>query len=141
MAMARIVPRFHVDHKDLAQGASQAARRRSGDLCTERSSELAARIIGSRLLHTGAHMTQFVEGRTATSWGRIRHVPQAIARPYFRDEVADLFNVREGRSVLAVGAGRSYGDTILNSGGCLVDMTALDRILAFDREAGVLRAE
>jgi FAD/FMN-containing dehydrogenase len=86
-------------------------------------------------------MTQFVEGRTATSWGRIRRVPQAIARPYFRDEVADLFNVREGRSVLAVGAGRSYGDTILNSGGCLVDMTALDRILAFDRDAGVLRAE
>lgn len=86
-------------------------------------------------------MTSFIEGRTTSSWGGVRRVPQAIARPYFRDQLSDLFQERRGRSILAVGARRSYGDTILNSGGCLVEMAALDRILFFDPVAGVLRAE
>ena len=43
--------------------------------------------------------------------------------------------------MLAVGLGRSYGDSCLNSNGALFIMTNLRRIIHFDRKAGVLRAE
>jgi len=86
-------------------------------------------------------MTRFTEGRIASSWGSVRHVPQAIARPSYRDQLGDLFKQRAGREVLAVGCRRSYGDTVLNDRGCLIEMELLDRIISFDAEAGVLRAE
>lgn len=44
-------------------------------------------------------------------------------------------------SLLAYGQGRSYGDACLNNGGTLLDTAALDRILAFDAETGVVRCE
>lgn len=86
-------------------------------------------------------MTSFIDGLMGSSWGGVRRVPNAIARPHFRDQLTGLFQERHGRSMLAVGARRSYGDTILNAGGCVVEMAALDRILFFDPVAGVLRAE
>lgn len=53
----------------------------------------------------------------------------------------DLVQRRGPKSVLAVGLGRSYGDSGLNSDGCLLDMRRLNRIISFDRERGVLIAE
>lgn len=44
-------------------------------------------------------------------------------------------------SLLPRGAGRSYGDVCLNPEGNLLDTAGLDRFLAFDPEAGVLRCE
>ena len=38
--------------------------------------------------------------------------------------------------LLAVGLRRSYGDSCLNDGGTLLDVTPLDRFIAFDRERG-----
>ncbi len=43
--------------------------------------------------------------------------------------------------VLAHGNGRSYGDSCLNDGGILIDGRGLDRILAFDRENGLITCE
>lgn len=43
--------------------------------------------------------------------------------------------------LLPRGCGSSYGDSCLNAGGTLVDTTGLDRLIAFDREAGVVRSE
>lgn len=76
-----------------------------------------------------------------TSWGRIRTPAHAMARPAFRDDIPALLAARDGRSVLPVGLGRSYGDSVLNTGGCLIGMTGLDRVIFVDRERGVLRAE
>ena len=70
-----------------------------------------------------------------TSWGRVERRPQSVARPRYRDELAATLEARAGKPMLAVGLGRSYGDSILNSTGCLIDMTGLDRIIAFDAEA------
>jgi len=42
---------------------------------------------------------------------------------------------------LPYGMGRSYGDVVLNAGGCLIDTKRLDRFISFDRENGVLEAE
>ena len=47
----------------------------------------------------------------------------------------------EPRSLLAYGNGRSYGDSCLNLRGSLVDMGDLNRILAFDRESGIVTIE
>ena len=43
--------------------------------------------------------------------------------------------------VLAHGNGRSYGDSCLNDGGRLILGRSLDRILAFDRETGLVTCE
>jgi FAD/FMN-containing dehydrogenase len=43
--------------------------------------------------------------------------------------------------VLAYACGRSYGDSCLNNGGTLLDVRRLDRLIAFDEEAGLLRCE
>lgn len=52
-----------------------------------------------------------------------------------------LAGVDPASSVLAVGNGRSYGDTCLNDGGTLIDARPLDRILAFDAQTGILTCE
>jgi FAD/FMN-containing dehydrogenase len=79
--------------------------------------------------------------RQFTSWGRVVRARHDIATPAFADELQSLLDNTAGTSVLAVGAGHSYGVTCLNSNHCLIDMTRLDRILAFDPERGVVRAE
>ena len=45
---------------------------------------------------------------------------------------------RHRSPALAYGNGRSYGDSCLNNGGALIDARGLDRVLAFDRESGLL---
>ena len=78
-----------------------------------------------------------------TSWGGIVRARHDIARPRFADQLprtlADA--AASGKSALAVGLGRSYGDSNLNPDGALIDMSGLDRIIAFDPTSGVLRAE
>ncbi|RTL72590.1 MAG: FAD-binding oxidoreductase [Hyphomicrobiales bacterium] len=75
------------------------------------------------------------------SWGRVVRVPQTVAMPRFRDEIADAMMSEMPGGLLAIGQRRSYGDSIFNTGGHLIDMRALDRFLAFDRDTGILRAE
>ena len=73
------------------------------------------------------------------SWGRYPKAPHhSVVAPTWRD---GRLPERDGRPLLAYGLGRSYGDSCLNEGGVLLDTTALNRFIAFDREAGVLRAE
>lgn len=43
--------------------------------------------------------------------------------------------------LLAYGLGRSYGDVCLNDSGTIVRMHRCDRVLGFDREKGIIRAE
>ncbi|MFL5496329.1 MAG: FAD-dependent oxidoreductase [Gemmatimonadales bacterium] len=45
------------------------------------------------------------------------------------------------QTVLPFACGRSYGDSCLNDGGLLLDTAGLDRLIAFDKAAGVLRCE
>ena len=78
--------------------------------------------------------------RRRLSWGRTpRLAPARVETPAWRSALPDLGAV--GRPVLAYGQGRSYGDVCLNEGGVILDTRALDRFIAFDREAGVVRCE
>ncbi len=69
-------------------------------------------------------------------WGRFPTSDNVAVRP---EKFRQLQPV--GASSLARGMGRSYGDAALNSEGTLVLTERLDRLLEFDPESGVLRAE
>ena len=71
---------------------------------------------------------------------RARH---AVARPQWRDELPALIaeGVAGSRKLLAAGLRRSYGGSGLNPEGAVIDMTGLDRAIAFDTQTRRLRAE
>jgi len=78
------------------------------------------------------------------SWGRVPVAPPAAVRRlgWSHEAAGDLAAaVADGRPVLAYGRGRSYGDACLNGGGTILDTRGLGRLLAFDADDGVLRAE
>jgi FAD/FMN-containing dehydrogenase len=79
--------------------------------------------------------------RTAgLSWGRFpRAVHRRIIPVSWRSDPLPLEGV--GETVLPHAWGRSYGDSCLNHGGALLDVTGLDRFIAFDHTAGLLRCE
>jgi FAD/FMN-containing dehydrogenase len=74
------------------------------------------------------------------SWGRLpKATPSAVQRLYWRTELDDLdFGSSSG---LPYGLGRSYGDSCLNDGGVLIDTSQLSRLIQFDQERGIVRAE
>lgn len=86
--------------------------------------------------------TQFHPSDTLASWGRVVKATHLVARPRFIDEIGPLLTgFSASEPGLAIGLRRSYGDSNLNPGGRIIDMTALDRLISFDRETGVMRAE
>lgn len=77
------------------------------------------------------------------SWGRALRGRHEVARPRSLEDLPGLIRERnddEGK-LLAVGLRRSYGDSGLNPGGAVIDMTGLDRLIAFDPATRLLRAE
>ncbi len=71
-------------------------------------------------------------------WGRYPRVDCAVAA--VRGEGEARARLGEGRSWIARGAGRAYGDAALNPDGVL-DMRRSNRFLAFDPASGELAAE
>lgn len=87
-------------------------------------------------------MSVFHPVDTLMSWGRVLREPHGVARPAFADEIKALIaDLSPDRPGLPIGLRRSYGDSNLNPGGRVIDMTALDRLISFDRETGRVRAE
>ena len=84
-------------------------------------------------------MSRWAE-RELSGWGRVHKARCLAARPERQTELAAAF-ASEGAPLLAFGAGRSYGDVALNSGGRAVITSRLDRLLSFDRDTGLLVAE
>lgn len=77
-----------------------------------------------------------------TSWGRVVRGTHLVAKPRFGDELGGVVGgLSAERPGLAVGLRRSYGDSNLNPEGRVIDMTGLDRIIFFNRDTGVMRAE
>lgn len=73
------------------------------------------------------------------SWGRVPRT-QEEARPLaFATDALPL--PRDGRTSLAHGLGRSYGDSCLNDGGVLLETPRMDHVLGFDEATGLLRVE
>ena len=74
------------------------------------------------------------------SWGRYPSATPADVYPVVWRSDEPPFQRLRG-SVLPYACGRSYGDSCLNDGGLLLDVRALDRLIAFDAQAGLLRCE
>ncbi|WP_112321612.1 FAD-binding oxidoreductase [Oceanibium sediminis] len=70
-----------------------------------------------------------------TGWGRVLSAAGGRARP---EKARMLDGAPLGP---AMGQRRAYGDAALKSAGPALDMTRLDRMLAFDPDTGVLEAE
>jgi L-gulonolactone oxidase len=75
-----------------------------------------------------------------SSWGRLSRVPHAVERPAFLDLARSAAKPGE-TPLLCFGMGRSYGDVCLNANGRLIVTDTLDRLISFDRQTGILRAE
>lgn len=88
-------------------------------------------------------MTGFRDTDEVLSWGGVHKGAHQLAVPRWRDELPELLasGRAAGMSVLAAGLRRSYGDSGLNLGGGLIDMTGLDRFITFDAAARRLVAE
>jgi FAD/FMN-containing dehydrogenase len=66
-----------------------------------------------------------------------------LFKPRNAEEIVDVFRLarKQGLTVTARGAGRSYNDASINSGGIVLDMTGMNRILEWDPDTGVITAE
>lgn len=78
--------------------------------------------------------------QAVSSWGRLRQAPHEVSRPAFLDQARAAANAG-GAPALCYGLGRSYGDVCLNADGRLIGTDLLDRIVRFDRQQGIMRAE
>ena len=73
-----------------------------------------------------------------SGWGRVLSARGPLARP---ERQSDLLALAAEDPGPAFGNHRSYGDACLNDGGRAVRMTRLDRILAFERDTGLITVE
>ncbi len=66
-----------------------------------------------------------------------------VIKPQCEEEIAQAFELahRTGLTVTARGAGRSYNDAALNGGGIVLDLSGMNRILEWDPQTGLVKAE
>lgn len=72
------------------------------------------------------------------SWGRVHRYSHCIQRLNWVQDVPDY---SMAKTWLPFGLGRSYGDSCLNEDEGLLSLRALNRLMSFDQEKGILRAE
>ena len=84
-----------------------------------------------------------VKQETLEGWGMRDRAQCRVARVYDVGQIPTVFSeaALRGETVALRGAGCSYGDAALNAGQTVLDCTALNRILAWDPETGVVTAE
>ncbi|MFI1398940.1 FAD-binding protein [Streptomyces sp. NPDC020681] len=88
--------------------------------------------------HAAAAHGEFV---SVTGWGRTAPTNARLLRPRTPDEAAAAVRDWGARGGIARGLGRAYGDAAQNAGGAVLDMTAMDRILAVDAESGLVECD
>ena len=77
-----------------------------------------------------------------TGWGRTAPTAAArVLRPTSADEIAQVLREAGDRGVLARGLARSYGDAAQNSGGTVLDLTALDGLLELDADKATVTVD
>jgi decaprenylphospho-beta-D-ribofuranose 2-oxidase len=79
--------------------------------------------------------SRWVEERL-TGWGRSNFGTSIVAEPRSESEILEWIGSYPDSPLLARGAGRSYGDTALNSGGFVMRTTAMAGVHSFDPLSG-----
>jgi decaprenylphospho-beta-D-ribofuranose 2-oxidase len=72
--------------------------------------------------------------RLLSGWGRTARSRARVVVARDAEQVAALVDAASSGGLIARGAGRNYGDAAQNAGGAVLDMTAMDRVLAVDPE-------
>lgn len=77
------------------------------------------------------------------NFGHSLRAPAYVFNPTCAEEIVEVFQLakKNGLTVTARGAGRSYNDASLNSGGIVLDMSAMNQIIKWDPATGQVRAE
>jgi decaprenylphospho-beta-D-ribofuranose 2-oxidase len=76
-------------------------------------------------------------------WGGAVHGAAYVFRPSTIDQLKEAFASAKtaGRKITLRGAGRSYGDAALGRENVVIDLTRMNRILAWDPASGIIRCE
>src|SRR5919205_90759 len=77
------------------------------------------------------------------AWGMSSRVLSYVYRPSTPEGIEEVFALARARGLKVGmrGAGRSYGDASLSRENLCLDLTRMDRILAWDPHTGILDAE
>jgi FAD/FMN-containing dehydrogenase len=77
------------------------------------------------------------------SWSRIERPIQHLFEADHSTDIVKAASIarRQSMSALAIGLGRSYGDSGQNLGNAVIRTNNVNRVLSFDRTTGLLRAE
>ena len=80
---------------------------------------------------------------TLDNFGHSLKSQSHLIRPQSADEIYEAFRLakKEGLTVTARGAGRSYNDASMNGGGIVLDLSGMNHILDWDPFTGVVRCE
>lgn len=78
-----------------------------------------------------------------TGWGRTMAAKVKVFTPHNEAEVKQILariveDKKNNRGVITRGLGRSYGDIAQNSGGIVIDMTAMNKIHSIDETTGIV---
>lgn len=77
------------------------------------------------------------------NFGHSLRAQSYLLQPRSADEIYEAFQFakRDGLTVTARGAGRSYNDAAMNGGGLVLDLSAMNQILEWDSATGQVRCE
>jgi decaprenylphospho-beta-D-ribofuranose 2-oxidase len=77
------------------------------------------------------------------SWGMNRTSLSHVYRPTVKEQISEVFLLaeREEKTVGLRGAGFSYGDASMNDQNILLDLSRMNRILAWNPETGIISVE
>lgn len=80
---------------------------------------------------------------TLENFGHSLRAQSQLYQPVNAEEVAEIFRQakKNGQTVTLRGAGRSYNDAALNGGGIVLSLQAMNRILAWNPDTGIVTAE
>jgi len=79
--------------------------------------------------------------QSLTGWGGMNPETCHVFRPEKRRALSEIIACKHTDSLIPRGLGRSYGDAAVNGGQGVVNMSRLNRMLAFDPEEGLLECE
>ncbi len=80
---------------------------------------------------------------TLENFGHSLRAQSFVVQPRGAEEIYETFQLakKEGLTVTARGAGRSYNDAAMNGGGIILDLSGMNRILEWDPASGQVRCE
>ena len=80
---------------------------------------------------------------TLENFGHSLRAQSYVITPRSADEIHETFQFakKEGLTVTARGAGRSYNDAAMNGGGLVLDLSVMNQILEWDPATGQVRCE